>query len=86
MRWFGRTAVVLVVTFIAAGGAYFAMESMRGRPEIQEATTSISSTPRKFKAQGRPASLSNGMGELGFTAGTLAVVVVIGRLVLRLRL
>jgi cytochrome b561 len=86
MRWFGRAAVVLAVTIIAAGGTYFAMERMITRPEKQEATTNISSAPQKFIPQGRPASLSNGIGELGFTAGILAFVVIIGRVVLRLRL
>jgi len=47
---------------------------------------SLSDAARRFNPQGRPVSLPNGLRELAATAATLATVLLIGRLVLRLRL
>ena len=82
LRWLGRATTVLAVAFIAAGGIYFAMAGMTHRRQEQH----NSGAAPEFKPQGRGQSFPDGMRELSVTAATVAIVTIVGRWVLRLRL
>lgn len=82
LRWLGRATAVLAVAFIAASGIYFAMAGMTHRPQGQHESGAVPN----FRPQGRRQSFSDGVRELSVTAGAVAIVVVVGRRVFRLRL
>lgn len=82
LRWLGRATAVLAVAFIAASGIYFAMAGMTHRPQGQHESGAVPN----FRPQGRRQSFPDGMRELSVTAGAVAIVVVVGKRVFRLRL
>jgi hypothetical protein len=84
-QWLGRTFVVLVVSFVAAGGAYFALVSMTAQPNPR-VEQSMHGTTKISRPRGRPRSVSGGLRELSVTTATVAICIITGRFVLRLRL
>jgi cytochrome b561 len=82
LRWPGRATAVLAVTFIIAGGIYFAMAGLTPRSQEQEE----SGPAPNFRPQGRPQSFRDGTRELGVTAATVAIAALVGRYLFRLRL
>jgi len=80
LRWLGRATAVLAVTFIIAGGIYFAMAGTTPQPQEQSGAAS------EFKPQGRRQSFPDGMRELSVTAATVAIAALAGRYLFRLRL
>jgi len=87
----GRGLAVLVIASLAAGAMYFTMwatmipeEHERRQSERAVAADAVES--RSFVPQPRPASLPHGIEQFLVTSSVLALTVVIGRYVFRLRL